>query len=78
MKYNKIKLKYLLQGVLHSGKGTESKLGTEETDTQAMKVLKGVPRLMALGQHRIQIAKGIHVPEKKCLVGEMEPIHSKE
>ena len=47
-------------------KRKDSKLGAEETDTQAMKMLSEVLRLMTLGQRRIRIGKGIrNFPEKK-------------
>ena len=56
----------MLQSALHLDKRIDSKLGAEETDTQAMKILSEVLRLMTLGQHRIWIGKGIrNFPEKK-------------
>lgn len=61
----------MLQSVLHVNMGIDSKLGTEETDIQAMKMLSEVPSLMTLGQHRIHIGKGIsNFPEKKISNGE--------
>lgn len=60
----------MLQSALHLNKRIDSKLGAEETDTQAMKMLSEVPGLMTLGQHRIRIGKGIrNFPEKRISNG---------